>query len=98
MIVCYVAFGGMVVKYSLNNCIEWLVIAILLRFSLYSAIWGKVAYNDMSYLGDKARSDKFIKWLLYDKMEQGKDALLWLYIVAFLISIMIYLNLIFNSK
>ena len=92
----YILFGILVSK--LNQWLNWLIVAVLLRFSLYSAIWGYVAYKNWLYLGDTSITDRFTKWLLYDVTNQGVDALAWMYIVGFICSVLLYLRIYFNEK
>lgn len=102
----YILFGALAawqmfplnIKGRLKIFGTWAALFCMIRFSLYSAIYGYVAYKNPLYLGDGAWTDRLIKTVLFDWMNQGPGALGFLYVIVFAWSFLWYLGLIFNNK
>ena len=102
----YILFGVMVafqvyplnLKSRLRLAKDWLILFLMVRFSLYSATWGYVAYKNPLYLGDGAWTDRAIKTVLFDWMNQGLGALGYLYFIVGLASVLMVLGLIYNDR
>lgn len=106
MIVGYAAFFGlwaymlypMKKRERLWHLGLWAITFGFVRFSMYSSVWGWVAYKNPLYLGDGAWSDKLIKWVLYDLMNQGTGALGYLYIIVGIASFLMYLKIYYDQR
>jgi len=101
--ILFIGFGGLVVYTMpktkwLSHFGTWAALFLMVRFSLYSATWGYVAYENPLYLGDGAWTDRLIKTVLYDWLNQGTGALGYLYIIIFAWSVLFALRIHFNSK
>ncbi len=92
----YAAFGYMIAKS--NQFWNWVLVWAMVRFSFYSSIWGYVAYKNPVYLGDGAWTDRLIKTVLFDWMNQSPGALGYLYFIVGIFSVLMYLRIHFNQK
>lgn len=79
---------------NMEHIVNWCVMYFFVRFGLYSPIWGKVVTGKWNYLGDTAWTDRALVWLIFEKMNQSENAVLYLNFITFVFSIFMYLNLI----
>lgn len=91
----YIVYIGLELNYVWQNYVTWLIIYILLRFALYSAIYNFKTNRPIYYLGSWGL-DQFLNWLIFKKMNQSPDAIVWLYIMGFIVGTGMYVNLLIN--
>jgi len=77
-------------KYVWQDYGRWFMIYCLLRFGLYSVIYNKITKQPLSHLGTWGL-DRFLNWLINEKLNQGPDAILWFYFMSNFISIAMYI-------
>lgn len=74
--------------------ITFTLIYTFLRFGLYSIIFNKIVGQKINYIGQWGL-DRFLRWLLYDKLNQSSDLIIYLYFMSLFIGIGLYLKLLF---
>jgi len=90
------SLGYFVSQYTYTeDYITIVMIYITLRFGLYSAIFNIIIKQPLNYLGNWG-IDRFLKFILYTKLNQGGDAILWFYFMSIFIGVGLYLGLLFN--
>lgn len=104
MVIGYVMSAGIIaysaypVRIKWKYFSKWLIVFALIRAGSFNPTWGYVAYKNPLYLGDGAWTDRLIKTVLFDWMNQGTGALGFIYCICFAWGFLMFLNIYFNFK